>query len=271
MIKYFSLSAIGLLRSLTMHSSRANKDSPRSFPGMIYFIMLLFVVILTTRVSAAPGTSLEEAFAEQAFQQQDYTKALRLFHALDSFRAAFGAGAIAYYRHDWTTAKENFTRAVERAADDKQRASAWYNIGNTLARQGDRVAAIAAYRTTLQLLPTHARAQRNLNLLRQEKRSLAPSTAPDTRKAEATENTSADNSLPDSRQLATALARWQQTFSLPDKHQRQNGPHTVDNELLALARYRRSLLSEDVSQLVRQRIAEEEARRPSFVPIMPAW
>lgn len=108
----------------------------------------------------------QEQAAYDALARGDHAAAATGYQRLDTYAGWLGRGAAYYRQQQWSQALAAFTAAVERAGDDGARAAALYNQGTALARLGRYAEAARAFERALQLQPNHARALRNLNLVR---------------------------------------------------------------------------------------------------------
>lgn len=136
----------------------------------------LALLLLPTTMVASSSTALRE------YQSGKYDAALKeyqraLQRKADDPRLHFNAGAAAYQNQQFEEAAKHFSEAL--AAQDLQlQQSAYYNLGNTLYRQGDTLAdpnqkmelwqnALKLYEGTLKLDPQDADAKFNRDFVKQ--------------------------------------------------------------------------------------------------------
>ena len=193
--------------------------------GMIIFPALL----LSPSADASPWL---EKQAMQALRQGEYQQAQQLYGQLSNYQGAFGLGVTAYRQQRWPQALSAFEQAYRLATNEHQKASSSYNQANTLAQLGRLSEAIEAYQRTLSHQPGHARANRNLALLKRAELTLGmrasqsdqPSVQPGpgtTNNESATDRSSSgshppqpgDNgreASPEDEKLKQSLRRWSQ-------------------------------------------------------------
>lgn len=136
----------------------------------------LALLLLPASVFGSPSSALRE------YQSGKYDEALKeyqrsLKRKADDPRLHFNAGAAAYQNHQFDEAAKHFAEAL--AAQDLQlQQSAYYNLGNTLYRQGDTLSdpnqkmelwqnALKLYDGTLKLDPQDADAKFNRDFVKQ--------------------------------------------------------------------------------------------------------
>lgn len=136
----------------------------------------LALLLLPVSVFGSPSSALRE------YQSGKYDEALKeyqrsLKRKADDPRLHFNAGAAAYQNHQFDEAAKHFAEVL--AAQDLQlQQSAYYNLGNTLYRQGDTLSdpnqkmelwqnALKLYDGTLKLDPQDADAKFNRDFVKQ--------------------------------------------------------------------------------------------------------
>ncbi|HEV2700603.1 MAG TPA: VWA domain-containing protein [Steroidobacteraceae bacterium] len=142
-------------------------------------LVVALLVALTIRASptawATPLTAQDEYNkGEYPQAQRDYAESLKRD---PGSRLQFNLGAAAYKAHDFTAAATAFNNALK-TRDVPLQQSAYYNLGNTLFRQGEKGAAtdpqttmktwqqsIGAYDTALQLQPADQDAKFNRSVV----------------------------------------------------------------------------------------------------------
>lgn len=116
---------------------------------------------------APSGHAAEHAVEQQAFdayRDSQFRTAADLYARLSGFDARLGEGASAYRLGDFPRALREFTNAVLKAGDDRSRAAALLNLGNTYFLTGDYANAVTTYQDALRYRPGFDAAQRNLAL-----------------------------------------------------------------------------------------------------------
>jgi len=134
-------------------------------------LLLLLPIPAPHTAQASPW---REQAAYQALLQGQYQRADTLYRQQQDYRGYLGSGVAAYRRGQWQTAGRAFRQALQRADDNRERARAVYNLGNTLARQGQPDKAAEAFKQALLWRPDFPRATRNLAIVEQlQQRSTA--------------------------------------------------------------------------------------------------
>ncbi len=127
------------------------------------------VFAITFAGAGLPDTAFaagwEERAAHRALQDGDYDRAATLYESIGGYTGHMGAGAAAYRRGAWMEARALYQTASALANDDTERALAYYNEANALARMGQVRKAIARLDAALALHPNHVRAALNRDLL----------------------------------------------------------------------------------------------------------
>lgn len=124
---------------------------------------------------AAPWT---EAKGLDQLKQNNNQSALEIYSELDNYAGLMGKGVAAYRLGQWQRALQAFEQAYALAEDDRARARAAYNRGNTLVRLRRLEPAIQAFEQAVALQGSYSRASLNLTLLRQARQGLG--TTPET-------------------------------------------------------------------------------------------
>ena len=135
----------------------------------------------TQPTAASPASALEH------YQANRYAEAQKTFQELyhanpNDPRLAYNLGTAAYRAGDYLTAARAFTNALTAPSLPLQQRS-FYNLGNTLYQQGDHTAdttaraslwqqALQSFQAALQLDPTDADAQNNLDFVRRRLQEL---------------------------------------------------------------------------------------------------
>lgn len=92
-----------------------------------------------------------------------------LLEAPDSPVIRFNDGNALYQGEDYESALESFRAAVE-SGDPELAAAAWYNLGNTLYRQGALAESLEAFKQALRADPADADAKHNLERVLEQMR-----------------------------------------------------------------------------------------------------
>lgn len=112
--------------------------------------------------------------AYQAFVSKNFDLSEQLYDSLNGYDGLFGAGDAAYRDGDYESAVLYFTQAAVVGHNDKERAQALFNLGNTYFKSNLFPQAIEAYQQALVYLPNYDKARHNLELakkmLRQKKK-----------------------------------------------------------------------------------------------------
>jgi Ca-activated chloride channel family protein len=108
------------------------------------------------------ATYQKAALAWQAYQNRDYELATEYFDEVGGYFGWFNAGDAAYRNKDYESAVFYFRQALLSAGNDRQRARALYNLGNTYYQSNLLPLAIEAYQGALLYQPDYAKAKHNL-------------------------------------------------------------------------------------------------------------
>lgn len=134
-----------------------------------FLFLLVFFYSPIWSVELDPGGNRTEEGVEH-FQKQEYVEALREFQKAQSYlgeepRGDFNRGTAEYKIGDYGRAEKSFRKATE-AEDSSLKAKAFFNLGNTYARMGDKKKAAMSYIEALKNDPNLEQARKNLELLR---------------------------------------------------------------------------------------------------------
>lgn len=110
---------------------------------------------------------LDRSRAFQAYRNGDYASAALLYKAIPGYAARLGEGACYYRLKDYTAAIRQFSLAVLAADEDRERATALFNLGNAQFQAGDYSQAASIYSDALRYNPALEKVRHNL-LLSQE-------------------------------------------------------------------------------------------------------
>ncbi|MDT8405187.1 VWA domain-containing protein [Sulfuriflexus sp.] len=146
---------------LLLLSTMSFKPSGRG-PDSTSATKLATLLIGLALLPAPDAQAGDSTVAYRAFIENDYPVALEQYEGLEGYPGRFGEGASAYRLKDYARAIAAFKQAFLAARDDRQRATALYNLGNSYFQSGDYPAAIAAYRDAMVYQPGYPAAQRNI-------------------------------------------------------------------------------------------------------------
>jgi len=130
-------------------------------------VILFFITIALWQpdfVHAGGVKSFPQAYA--AYQKKDYRQALEIYALLTGFNARMGEGSSAYKLNDYARAITQYSQAFLQAADDKSRAAALYNLGNSFFKVKKYDLAVISFTDALRYQPGNIPAQKNLDFTR---------------------------------------------------------------------------------------------------------
>ena len=116
-------------------------------------------------MSNSTTTKLHQAYS--AFEEGSFELAQSLYDETSNYQGWFGAGASAYKADDLDSAVLYFRQAAWQAPNDKERAKALYNLGNSYYSANLLPQAIESYQQALLYQSPYAKAQHNLALAKQ--------------------------------------------------------------------------------------------------------
>lgn len=144
-----------LLLVLPVEASRWLEQAPRA--------LILACVAMVFSVSFAdPARAADPAEAYTAYHDKNYSLAQLLYHEQQGYDARIGEGSAAYRRQRYAEAVEQFTAGLLAARDDRQRADALFNLGNSYFQAKNYPAAVDAYLGSLQLRADDPKTNANL-------------------------------------------------------------------------------------------------------------
>jgi Ca-activated chloride channel family protein len=114
---------------------------------------LLPLVMLVTMSGSHSLAASDQAQARKAhdyYQQQQYAMAEQAYTRVSGYRGRFGQGSAVYKQQNFQAAVEQFTLAFLKAADDRQRAVALFNLANSYFQLGDYKKAARIYSDVMQ-------------------------------------------------------------------------------------------------------------------------
>lgn len=116
--------------------------------------------------SVNPAEPVKESEAFENYSNSNYSAALAIYKQLPGFTARLGAGSSHYKMADYHGALQQFTQAALAANNDKQRAVALFNLGNSYFQTGNYATALAVYQDALRYQPARTNILHNLNFTR---------------------------------------------------------------------------------------------------------
>lgn len=123
---------------------------------------LAILVLCIAGMPIPDAQANDSTAAYQSFIENDHLTALEKYRAMEGYSGRFGEGASAYRLQDSARAIAAFNQAFLAAQDDRQRAAALYNLGNSHFQNGDYPAAISSYQGALIYQPGHVAALKNM-------------------------------------------------------------------------------------------------------------
>ena len=111
----------------------------------------------------AAESGVQEAY--RAYKNHNYVLAQTVYSQLNGYEGRMGEGASAYRRRDYLYAIKQFSAAMLEAKDEKQRATAMFNLGDSFYQAGNDRAAADAYAGVLRIFPGARHAAANLDLV----------------------------------------------------------------------------------------------------------
>ena len=135
--------------------------------GLIALLLYSPHTLLYAQVTPPTSITLQQAY--QAYQNQNYALAQSLYNQVPSYQGQFGAGASAYQLGDMEAAVLYFRQSSWLAQQDKERARALFNLGNSYYQANLLDFAIESYRQALVYQPDYPKARHNLTLAKQKK------------------------------------------------------------------------------------------------------
>ena len=117
-------------------------------------------------------TPVNERQAFKHFNNKNYSSALEIYKQLSGYPARLGEGACHYKMTDYISALKQFTRAVLEAKNDKDRAVALFNLGNSYFQIGNYAAALTVYEDANRYQPKHKGTLHNLEFTRDLKKAV---------------------------------------------------------------------------------------------------
>lgn len=140
-------------------------------------LLLAFVPMAGAATAPASGREAMKQYAQGKYEDADNSFSDLVREHPNSPRLQFNLGTSSYQRKEYRRAAEAFGRALAGAPDSRMRASAHYNLGNTLFRQGetqkenkprlrDWQDALKHYEASLEVDPNNPDARANRDLVR---------------------------------------------------------------------------------------------------------
>jgi len=135
-------------------------------------LLILFAMGLLQPDSVYAGEgSFQQAY--RSYAKKDYRQALEVYAVLTGYDARMGEGSSAFKLGDYARAITQFSQAFLQAGDDKSRAGALYNLGNSFFRLKKYNLAVISFTDALRYRPKDIAAQKNLIFTRSVLASIA--------------------------------------------------------------------------------------------------
>lgn len=216
--------------------------------------LLLSILVLPGHVRAG---MVDEQRAHQALMRADYPLAQRLYRDSNTYNGQLGYGVASYRRGDYPRAQQAFLRARQLAQTAQQRASACFNLGNTLFELDDTAQAIHWYQQALTLDRWHKKAAYNLQQIRRRQQLQTQDAAMAAARSHQGNgpqpaDDAADTSI-DGQRSSPPITRRQATDTLLTSH--PSDPART--------------LPDDARQVLRQRFAAQDSRYPARRELRP--
>ena len=123
-------------------------------------------------LSANNAEPVTESRAFENYNNGNYAVALAMYKQLPGYTARLGAGSSHYKMADYAGAVQQFNQAVLAASDDRQRAVALLNLGNSYFQTGNYATALTVYQDALRYNPTRNDILHNLKFARALKKAV---------------------------------------------------------------------------------------------------
>lgn len=115
---------------------------------------------------------VNESQAFENYSNGNYSAALLIYKQLPGFTARLGAGSSHYKMADYNGALRQFSQAVLAANNDKERAVALFNLGNSYFQTGNYATALTVYQDALRYQPVRSNILHNLRFTRALKKAV---------------------------------------------------------------------------------------------------
>ena len=138
---------------------------------MLYMKKYAALLLLFVALPLSAGVSGDLRKGDKLYNQKKYGQALSAYErALEqdpgNAKAAFGAGAAAYYLKDYPAAENAFSSVV--SADENLAQDALFNLGTSFYRAGDKAKAKEIYRQALLKNPDDKETLHNYQIILEE-------------------------------------------------------------------------------------------------------
>lgn len=137
------------------------------------FIIFFLVIVLSASSAYAQKEKKRvrqgnSEYEDGNFQdaEKEYRKAL--MEKPGYAKGTFNLGDAMYEQENYEESNKLFTEVVERSANADQKASAYYNLGNTFMKETKFQESVEAYKNSLRLKPDDANAKYNLEYARKK-------------------------------------------------------------------------------------------------------
>ena len=157
---------VGISIKLTSMSAQ-----PLKAGSQIALVLLLSAFWQPDIAQAVEVKGFSQAY--KAYMKKDFRQSLEIYALLTGYDARMGEGDSAYQLKDYARAITRFTQAFLLAGNDKSRAAALYNLGNSFFKAGKYDLAVISFTDALRYQPGYAPAQKNLAFTRSVIASIA--------------------------------------------------------------------------------------------------
>jgi len=263
------------------NDDRAQGDLPL-FPYLIGAACLLLLwqgirgpmpalCLLIILIPIRPAAASDETRAYQAIKTGDWQDAIRDYRGTRSFAGLMGLGFAQFRTGSLDQARIAFASALSQANSDSDRALAAYNLGTTEARMKSWKAARIALDKAIRYRLDYPEARQNLRLVEQAMRTNhAGLRASETAKSTRTDLQRGQLDL--SRAAAKTEGKTRQnTERSPSPPEHLNQALKQWGLGVAQGALHDDRTEDDISTVVRYRIARQENARPPLELEMPPW
>lgn len=172
---WVSLSPFGL--NIPRSSINRKKTNSPSINGiLIAFLSIATITIVFPKMSAADGLDIENKIdifhAFKKYNNADYASALDLYQNITGYSARLGEGSCNYKLKNYSGAIQQYSQSVMLANNDKERATALFNLGNAYFQTGNYKVASSIYHDASLYNPAQKNIQHNLQFSRELKKSV---------------------------------------------------------------------------------------------------
>lgn len=122
------------------------------------------------------GNKIKEGY--ELYKKGDFASALKKYDAVDmnDGRLNYNKGTAYYKKEEYDAAIKEFKQALGKSGNNDLKKKAYYNLGNSFQKKGDKKNAASSYIESLKIDPDYKLAQKNLDLLNKKKEDKKDST-----------------------------------------------------------------------------------------------